>query len=173
MIETQTTLVTTGLDVYIFFKTECYIMKKVDTSSVRNIKRGFVVCKPQQTIFFVSMYFFAQPNSQLSNLSIQGNLKGRAKEDTQHYFNPSSTQFHYCCTSVALLHALSISVLKIHYCDRGLQLVNTFRRSTKLYIPSTLLLNEGIPRALKGKKLRLKIPRVLPSIFELFLVFQI
>ena len=37
----------------------------------------------------------------------------------------------------------------------------------------TLLLNEGIPRALKGKKLRLKIPRVLPSIFELFLVFQI
>ena len=38
---------------------------------------------------------------------------------------------------------------------------------------STLLLNEGIPRALEGKKLRLKIPRVLPSIFELFLVFQI
>ena len=37
----------------------------------------------------------------------------------------------------------------------------------------TLLLNEGIPRALKGEKLRLKIPRVLPSIFELFLVFQI
>ena len=37
----------------------------------------------------------------------------------------------------------------------------------------TLLLNEGIPRALEGKKLRLKIPRVLPSIFELFLVFQI
>ena len=37
----------------------------------------------------------------------------------------------------------------------------------------TLLLNEGIPRALKGKKLRLKIPRVLPLIFELFLVFQI
>ena len=37
----------------------------------------------------------------------------------------------------------------------------------------TLLLNEGIPRALKGKKLRLKIPRVLPSVFELFLVFQI
>ena len=36
-----------------------------------------------------------------------------------------------------------------------------------------LLLNEGIPRALKGKKLRLKIPRVLPLIFELFLVFQI
>ena len=36
-----------------------------------------------------------------------------------------------------------------------------------------LLLNEGIPRALKGKKLRLKIPRVLPSIFELLLVFQI
>ena len=43
MIETKTTLVTTGLDVYFFFKTECYIMKKVDTSSVRNIKRGFVV----------------------------------------------------------------------------------------------------------------------------------
>ena len=40
-------------------------------------------------------------------------------------------------------------------------------------IRCTLLLNEGIPRALKGKKLRLKIPRVLPSIFELFLVFQI
>ena len=38
---------------------------------------------------------------------------------------------------------------------------------------STLLLNEGIPRALKGKKLCLKIPRVLPSIFELLLVFQI
>ena len=38
---------------------------------------------------------------------------------------------------------------------------------------AALLLNEGIPRALKGKKLRLKIPRVLPSIFELFLVFQI
>ena len=37
----------------------------------------------------------------------------------------------------------------------------------------TLLLNEGIPRALKGKKLRLKIPRVLPLFFELFLVFQI
>ena len=37
----------------------------------------------------------------------------------------------------------------------------------------SLLLNEGIPRALEGKKLRLKIPRVLPSIFELFLVFQI
>ena len=35
------------------------------------------------------------------------------------------------------------------------------------------MLNEGIPRALEGKKLRLKIPRVLPSIFELFLVFQI
>ena len=39
--------------------------------------------------------------------------------------------------------------------------------------PAALMLNEGIPRALKGKKLRLKIPRVLPSIFELFLVFQI
>ena len=38
---------------------------------------------------------------------------------------------------------------------------------------STLLLNEGIPRALEGKKLRLKIPRVLHSIFEIFLVFQI
>ena len=37
----------------------------------------------------------------------------------------------------------------------------------------TLLLNEGIPRALKGKKLRIKIPRVLPLIFELFLAFQI
>ena len=37
----------------------------------------------------------------------------------------------------------------------------------------TLLLNEGIPRGYRGKKLRLKIPRVLPSIFELFLVFQI
>ena len=36
-----------------------------------------------------------------------------------------------------------------------------------------LLLNEGIPRAMKGKKLRLKIPRVLPLFFELFLVFQI
>ena len=36
-----------------------------------------------------------------------------------------------------------------------------------------LLLNEGIPRALKGKKLRLKIPRVLPSIFEFILVIQI
>ena len=32
-----------------------------------------------------------------------------------------------------------------------------------------LLLNEGIER----EKLRLKNPRVLPSIFELFLVFQI
>ena len=40
-------------------------------------------------------------------------------------------------------------------------------------VKTTLLLNEGIPRALKGKKLRLKIPRALPSIFELFLVFQI
>ena len=38
---------------------------------------------------------------------------------------------------------------------------------------SALLLNEGIPRALKGKKLRLKIPRVLPSIFEFILVIQI
>ena len=38
---------------------------------------------------------------------------------------------------------------------------------------SALLLNEGIPRALKGKKLRLKIPRVLPSIFKLILVLQI
>ena len=38
-------------------------------------------------------------------------------------------------------------------------------------ILGTLLLNEGIPRALKGQTLRLKIPRVLPSIFELFLVF--
>ena len=38
---------------------------------------------------------------------------------------------------------------------------------------NTLLLNEGIPRALKGKKLRLKIPRVLPSIFEFILVIQI
>ena len=38
---------------------------------------------------------------------------------------------------------------------------------------TTLLLNEGIPRALKGKKLCLKIPRVLPLFFELFLVFQI
>ena len=37
----------------------------------------------------------------------------------------------------------------------------------------TLLLNEGIPRALKGKKLHLKIPRVLPSIFEFILVIQI
>ena len=41
------------------------------------------------------------------------------------------------------------------------------------YMKYSLLLNEGIPRALKGKKLRLKIPRVLPLIFELFLVFQI
>ena len=31
-----------------------------------------------------------------------------------------------------------------------------------------LLLNEGIPRALKGKKLRLKNPMVLPLIFEFF-----
>ena len=38
---------------------------------------------------------------------------------------------------------------------------------------TTLLLNEGIPRALKGKKLRLKIPSVLPSIFEFILVIQI
>ena len=40
----------------------------------------------------------------------------------------------------------------------------------KLSAPSrdTLLLNEGIPRALKGKKLCLKIPRVLPLFFELF-----
>ena len=37
----------------------------------------------------------------------------------------------------------------------------------------TLLLNEGILRALKGKKLRLKIPKVLPSIFEFILVIQI
>ena len=37
----------------------------------------------------------------------------------------------------------------------------------------TLLLNEGIPRALKGKKLRLKNPMVLPSIFEFILVIQI
>ena len=37
----------------------------------------------------------------------------------------------------------------------------------------TLLLNEGIPRALKGKKFRLKMLRVLPLIIELFLVFQI
>ena len=37
----------------------------------------------------------------------------------------------------------------------------------------TLLLNERIPRALKEKKLRLKIPRVLPLIFELLLVFHI
>ena len=41
------------------------------------------------------------------------------------------------------------------------------------FFKDTLLLNEGIPKALKGKKLRLKISRVLPSIFELFLVFQI
>ena len=38
---------------------------------------------------------------------------------------------------------------------------------------TTLLLNEGIPRALKGKKLCLKIPRGLPSTFELFFIFQI
>ena len=42
----------------------------------------------------------------------------------------------------------------------------------KLFWP-TLQLNEGIPRTLKGKKLCLKIPRVLPFIFELLLVFQI
>ena len=41
------------------------------------------------------------------------------------------------------------------------------------YSLTTLLLNEGIPRALKGKKLRLKIPRVLPSIFEFIFVIQI
>ena len=38
---------------------------------------------------------------------------------------------------------------------------------------NTLLLSEGIPRALKGKKLRLKIPRVLALIFEFILVIQI
>ena len=38
---------------------------------------------------------------------------------------------------------------------------------------TTLLLNEGILRALKGKKLRLKDPMSLPWIFEFFLVFQI
>ena len=38
---------------------------------------------------------------------------------------------------------------------------------------STLLLNEGIPMALKGKKLCLKNPMVLSLIFEFILVIQI
>ena len=49
----------------------------------------------------------------------------------------------------------------------------TCRLYNKILCWHTLLLNEGIPRALIGKKLRLKIPRVLPLIFELLLVFQI
>ena len=35
-----------------------------------------------------------------------------------------------------------------------------------LFVMPTLLLNEGIPRALKGKKLRLKNILLLPLIFE-------
>ena len=43
----------------------------------------------------------------------------------------------------------------------------------KLFSHCTLLLFEGIPRALKGKKLCLKNPLLFPSIFWVFLVFQI
>ena len=38
--------------------------------------------------------------------------------------------------------------------------------STVYLLESTLLLNEGIPRALKGKKLRLKNILLFPLIFE-------
>ena len=41
------------------------------------------------------------------------------------------------------------------------------------FINPTLLSNEGILRALKGKKIRLKNPMVLPLIFELILVIRI
>ena len=71
----------------------------------------------------------------------------------------------------------------LHQAFFSKELVANFQESVAIYFlifiishlewGSSLLLNEGIPRALKGKKLRLKIPRLLPSIFELFLVFQI
>ena len=52
------------------------------------------------------------------------------------------------------------------------EILKGLREKSNYIFWTTLLLNEGIPRALKGKKLRLKIPRVLPSIFELLLVFK-
>ena len=59
-----------------------------------------------------------------------------------------------------------------HYNHNGIFNLTEFFQGHNFF-KDTLLLNEGIPKALKGKKLRLKIPRVLPSIFELILVLQI
>ena len=70
-------------------------------------------------------------------------------------------QRDFCLACEAVWHSKSL------YISRAAQI------REQMLVPYTLLLNEGIPRALKGKKLRLKIPRVLPSIFEFILVIQI
>ena len=49
----------------------------------------------------------------------------------------------------------------------------TLIKEVRVVFNPTLLSNEGILRALKGKKIRLKNPMVLPLIFELILVIRI
>ena len=92
----------------------------------------------------------------------------RTQNGLEFFFAPHTDQ-----TPLLVIYCISHWTRTTSSKFLGFQLANAKNLNLCLFFLPSLLLNEGIPRALKVKKLRLKNPMVLPSIFEFFLVFQI
>ena len=82
----------------------------------------------------------------------------------QHFVHLLSLKQHLFSSQLEISRALNGQTAENQHISRG-SIFKLEKKNIAVYKP-TLLLNEGIPRALKGKKLRLKNILLFPLIFE-------
>ena len=89
---------------------------------------------------------------------------------TKNFFPPLISQYFLLYFHTYIICLESIKCQKFFTSGKPreiiVKVIDTFWHFSTSLQRSTLLLNEGIPRALKGKKLRLKNILLLPLIFE-------